>query len=66
MNDSRVIAQCYLEQTDYIFWTSLELIFFFNSLFKIMKYSLSQSLNPLSYFQEQIKLIMRCPYFTGL
>lgn len=44
-------------------WNSF---FFFNSLFKIMKYSLSHSLNPLSYFQEQIKLIMRCPYFTGL
>lgn len=40
--------------------------FFFNSLFKIMKYSLSHSLNPLSHFQEQIKFIMRCTYLTGL
>ena len=34
MNDSRVIAQCYLEQTDYIFWTSLELIFFLTHYLK--------------------------------
>ena len=46
-----------------------KLIVFFGQAwthFKIMKCSLSHSLNPLSYFQEQIKLMVRCPYLTGL
>ena len=64
MNDSKITAQCYFEQN--VFFGQTWNSFFFTSLFKIMKYSLSHSLNPLSLFQEQIKLIMRCTYLTGL